>query len=340
MKRDDSDQKQNLAHTGVPGFDEIVRGGLPRDAIYLVQGDPGSGKTTFCLQFLIEGDQNGEKCLYLTLSETEKELRKVAESHGWSIGSIVIQEQLIGEELLGLEQDTTMFHPSEIELGKTMTALLDKVEQLQPSRVVIDSLSEIRLLSQSPQRYRKQILALKQFFATRSATVLMIDDKTALEKDVQLHSVPHGVVVLERQAPIYGAPRRRLEVVKLRGVSYRGGYHDFDIITGGVVALPRLIAAEHRHEFKVEHVSSGVKEIDELVGGGLQRGSSTVLIGPAGVGKSALATQYAVAAARRGEHASMFLFDESSKTLFARSNSVGLGLDQYVASGHVTVQQV
>ena len=338
MKRVDS--LGDLARTGVPGFDEIVRGGLPRECIYLIQGDPGSGKTTLSLQFLLEGARRGERCLYLTLAEGKRELEKVAESHGWNLDSIEIFEQLIGEEILGEEQDTTMFHPSEIELGKTIGTLLAEVERIKPSRVIIDSLSEIRLLSQSPLRYRKQILALKQFFTNRNITVYLIDDKTMGTNDIQLHSVPHGVIILERQAPLYGSARRRIEVVKLRGVPYVGGYHDFDIVKGGVVVFPRLIASEHRYDAAEGEVLSGVPAMDKLVGGGLHKGSSTVIMGPAGAGKSALSTLYAVAAARRGEKTAMFIFDESRKTLFMRSASIGLRLEEQVKNGMLSVQQV
>jgi circadian clock protein KaiC len=216
-----------LASTGVPGLDEILGGGFPKDHVFLIQGDPGAGKTTLSLQFLLAGAQNGEKGLYLTLSETVKELNSVARSHGWSLDAITIHEQLVGEEMLTEEDDLTLFHPSEIELGETVKTLLGIVEKERPKRVVLDSLSEIRLLSQSTLRYRRQILALKEFFANRSITAFFLDDRTAEVNDVQLHSVPHGVVVLERLAPLYGAPRRRLEVVKVRGLSYRGGFHDF-----------------------------------------------------------------------------------------------------------------
>ena len=251
---------ERLACTGVPGLDEVLRGGLPRDYIYLVQGDPGAGKTTLSLQFLREGAMKGERCLYLTLSETRKELERVAESHGWSLDGIEIFEHLVGEEILRREQDTTLFHPSEIELGKTVDALLKKVEELAPHRVVLDSLSEIRLLSQNALRYRKQVLALKQFFGNRNITTILIDDRTSDVNDVQLHSVPHGVIVLERAAPVYGAARRRLEVVKLRGRSYRGGYHDFDILRGGMVVYPRLVAADHDRKGGEGSILSGVKD--------------------------------------------------------------------------------
>ncbi len=329
-----------VASTGVPGLDEILGGGFPKDHVFLIQGDPGAGKTTLSLQFLLEGARNGEKGLYLTLSESVKELHTVARSHGWSLDSIVIHEQLVGEDMLSEEEDLTLFHPSEVELGETVKDLLEVVDREQPRRVVLDSLSEIRLLSQSTLRYRRQILALKEFFANRNITAFFLDDRTAEVNDLQLHSVPHGVVVLERLAPMYGAPRRRLEVVKVRGVKYQGGFHDFSIVTGGLVVFPRPRVTAHRRGLELDPISSGVGEIDALTGGGLSRGNSTLLMGPAGTGKSTLATQYAVAAAARGERAAMFVFDESLGTLFARSKGVAMPLEEAVRDGQVLVQQI
>jgi circadian clock protein KaiC len=329
-----------LASTGVPGLDEILGGGFPKDHVFLIQGDPGAGKTTLSLQFLLEGARNGEKGLYLTLSETVKELNSVARSHGWSLDAITIHEQLVGEEMLTEEDDLTLFHPSEIELGETVKTLLRIVEQERPKRVVLDSLSEIRLLSQSTLRYRRQILALKEFFANRNITAFFLDDRTAEFNDLQLHSVPHGVVVLERLAPLYGAPRRRLEVVKVRGLKYRGGFHDFSIVTGGIVVFPRPRFDAHRRDAASGHLVSGLPALDALTGGGLSRGTSTLLMGPAGAGKSTLATQYVVAAAARGERAAMFVFDESLSTLFARSLAMSMPLAKAVDDGHVRVQQV
>jgi len=328
------------AHSGVPGLDEIMRGGFPRNYVYLVQGDPGAGKTTLAMQFLIEGARNGEPGVFLTLSESAQELRTVAVSHGWSLEGITIYEQLVGDDLLRQERETTMFHPAEVELGKTVHALLDQVEKVKPKRVVLDSLSEIRLLSQSTLRYRKQILALKQYFASRNMTVLLLDDRTESAHDLQLHSVPHGVIMLERQAPIYGAARRRLEVVKLRGVGFRGGYHDFNILQGGLCVYPRLVAAEHKRKFPEGQCLSNVPGIDQLVGGGLDRGSSTVILGPAGVGKSTLSTQYAIAAASRGEKTAMFIFDESRRSLFSRSASLHIDIKSAVDNGFVNAQQI
>ena len=329
-----------VAATGIVGLDAILGGGFPKDHVYLIQGDPGAGKTTLSLQFRLEGAKAGEKSLYITLSETKKELQAVARSHGWTIDGIEIHEQLVREEALKEEQDTTMFHPSEIELGQTVARILEEVERVNPQRVVLDSLSEIRLLSQSNLRYRKQILALKEYFSNRGATVLFLDDRTSEGNDLQLHSVPHGVLVLERRAPLYGAPRRRLEIVKLRGVDFRGGYHDFNIRRGGIELYPRLVAARNRGDGESGVVASGIAEVDALLGGGLEAGSSTLIMGPAGVGKSTLATQYAVAAAKRGKQAAFFIFDESRRSLIKRSASISLDLDEHLESGRITVQQV
>ena len=333
-------QAPQIASTGVQGLDEILGGGFPKHHVFLIQGDPGAGKTTLSLQFLLEGAKQGEKGLYLTLSESVTELHTVAASHGWSLDEITIHEQLVGEEMLSEEEDLTLFHPSEIELWETVKNLLRVVEKEQPKRVVLDSLSEIRLLSQSTLRYRRQILALKEFFANRNITAFFLDDRTAEINDLQLHSVPHGVVVLERLAPMYGAPRRRLEIVKVRGVKYRGGFHDFSIVTGGLVVFPRPVFTAHRKDATSGQASSGIKGIDELTGGGLGRGNSTLIMGPAGTGKSTLAVQYVIAAAARGEKAAMFVFDESLGTLFARAEALSMPLTKAFDDGMVSVQQI
>jgi circadian clock protein KaiC len=329
-----------VAATGIVGLDAILGGGFPKDHVYLIQGDPGAGKTTLSLQFLLEGVKQGEKGLYITLSETKRELHAVARSHGWDLTGVEINEHLVSEETLSEEEDTTIFHPSEIELGQTVSRILEEVERVGPQRVVLDSLSEIRLLSQSNLRYRKQILALKQYFTNRGATVLFLDDKTAEGNDLQLHSVPHGVILLERRAPLYGAPRRRLEIIKLRGVDFRGGYHDFNIRRGGIELYPRLIAARDRGEGGDGHLASGIAEIDALLGGGLELGSSTLIMGPAGVGKSTLAAQYALAAANSGKRAALFIFDESRRSLLKRSAAVGMDMTTSLKDELITAQQV
>jgi circadian clock protein KaiC len=330
---------ENVAATGIDGLDHILLGGFPRNHVYLLQGDPGVGKTTLGLQFLLEGVKNGETSLYVTLSETKSELEAVADSHHWDISGVHIFEQLIGEESLE-EEETTVFYPAEVELGQTVKALLTEVERIKPNRVVLDSLSEIRLLAQSTLRYRKQILALKQFFASRKITVLLLDDRTAEHNDLQLQSVPHGVIELERYTPLYGAARRRLQLVKVRGLNFRDGYHDFSILTGGIVVYPRLVAAEHRRMVMNQQISSGVTKLDAMLGGGIDRGTSTLVMGPAGSGKSALASQYAVAAAQRGERVAMFLFEESLSSLYHRSEALGMPIEELAEQGTILIRQV
>jgi circadian clock protein KaiC len=331
--------KNGVAATGIEGLDHILLGGFPRNHVYLLQGDPGVGKTTLGLQFLLEGVRNGETALYITLSETKDELLAVGRSHHWDVSKVHVCEQLVGEGSLE-EDDTTVFYPSEIELGQTIKAMLEDVDRVKPQRVVLDSLSEIRLLAQSTLRYRKQILALKQFFAGRNITVLFLDDRTAEVNDLQLQSVPHGVVELERYTPLYGAARRRLQLVKVRGLNFRDGYHDFNIRTGGIVVYPRLVAAEHRRIVELERLPSGLKPLDQMLGGGVDRGTSTLIMGPAGSGKSALSTQYAISAAERGERAAIFMFEESLSSFFNRSVSLGMPLEKYVDQGSIIIKQV
>ena len=330
---------REVAATGIEGLDHILLGGFPRNHVYLLQGDPGVGKTTLGLQFLLEGARHGEGALYLTLSETRDELHAVARSHGWDMTGVDVFEQLIGEQSLE-EDETTVFYPSEIELGQTIKAMLTEVDRLKPKRVVLDSLSEIRLLAQSTLRYRKQILALKQFFSSRNITVLLLDDRTAEVNDLQLQSVPHGVVELERFTPMYGAARRRLQLIKVRALNFKDGYHDFAIRTGGIVVYPRLVAAEHRRYVEHEQLPSGVEALDKMLGGGIDRGTSTLIMGPAGSGKSALASQYVVGAASRGEKAAMFIFEESLSSLYNRATSLGMALRQHVESGSILVRQI
>jgi circadian clock protein KaiC len=328
-----------VAASGITGLDHILLGGFPRNRVYLVQGDPGVGKTTLGLQFLLEGQRQGEKGLYITLSESRDELQAVARSHKWSLEGVEIFEQMVREEALQ-EEESTVFYPSEIELGETVRAMLVEVDRIRPKRIVLDSLSEIRLLAQNGLRYRKQILALKQFFASRDVTVLCLDDRTSEFQDIQLQSVPHGVLELERYTPLYGSARRRLQLIKVRGLNFRDGYHDFNIITGGLVVYPRLVAAEHRSDESHEQFASGIAALDAMLGGGVDRGTSTVIMGPAGSGKSALSSQYAVAAAKRGEKAAMFIFEESRNSLFNRSASLGLPVADLVKEGSIKLYQV
>ncbi len=328
------------SQTGVPGLDDILNGGLIPNRLYLLEGSPGAGKTTLSLKYLQEGVRLGERCLYITLSESREELVAGAASHGWSLDGVEVFELISGEQEPGGEEEVTMYHPAEVELTETVRKMLAEVTRINPSRVVLDSLSELRLLAQGSLRYRRQILALKHFFIGRQTTVLLLDDLTAEHADLQLHSIAHGVILLEQLSPAYGAARRRVSVVKFRGTDYRGGYHDFAIEPGGVVIFPRLVAAEHSVPFPREPIHSGVAALDSLLGGGLDRGTSTLLMGPAGSGKSTVAVQYAVAAARRGDHAAIFAFDESAATLEARTAGLGIGLVQGTQSGQIRLQQI
>jgi circadian clock protein KaiC len=339
MKKDRK-VKTVRSKTGVPGLDDILNDGLIPNRLYLVDGDPGSGKTTLSLQFLLEGLKDGENCLYITLSETKEELTAGAEAHGWSLDRVEIVEFITEARELNGDTQVTMYHPSEVELSETTKRVLEAVERVNPSRIVFDSLSEMRLLAQNPLRYRRQILALKQFFIGRQCTVLLLDDRTSEGADFQLHSVAHGVISLEQLAPGYGAARRRLRVMKFRGTDFRGGYHDFCIKRGGLTVFPRLVASEYSEPFERGCVKSGVTALDALLGGGPERGTSTLLMGPAGSGKSTIAVQYAVAAAERGEHAAMFVFDESIATLEARTEVLGIKFKEASKLGQVKVQQV
>jgi circadian clock protein KaiC len=326
--------------TGSDGLDQVLNGGFPANRLYLIEGDPGTGKTTFALQFLREGARRGEPVLYVTLSETKEELIAVAGSHGWTLDGINIYELIPPEESLKTETQYTIFHPSEVELGDTTKAVLEEVGRIQPRRIVFDSLSEMRLLARDPLRYRRQILALKQFFTGRQCTVLLLDDRTSTSDDLQVQSIAHGVLMLEQLALDYGAERRRLRVVKLRGSRYRGGFHDFKILTGGIDVYPRLIAAEHRQPFVKESISSAVPELDELLGGGLDRGTSTLVMGPAGCGKSSLAAQFVACAAKRNELVAAFLFDEGINTYLARTAGLGTDMQADVEAGRIKVQQI
>ncbi len=336
-----SNTTKDLVATGVAGLDSILCGGLPRNRMYLVQGDPGVGKTTLALEFLIEGARRGERCLYVTLSETQEELQAVARAHGWSLESVAIYEMSAAETLaMRDEEENTLYVPGEVELGERMQLLLAEVDRVRPQRIVLDSCSELRLLSQSPLRFRRQLLALKSDLVRRHCTILLLENPTSVGGDPLLQSLVHGVIAMEQLSPLYGAERRRLRIVKLREVAFRGGYHDMTIRDQGVIVFPRLVAAEHHEPFKYELLSSGVPEFDTLLGGGLDRGTSALFMGPAGSGKSALATQYAVATAERGEQAVLYTFDEGLGTLFARSHALGLELEKYVQSGLIRVQQI
>lgn len=339
--------QKHLAHkpegrrvtTGIPGLDEILRGGLTPERLYLLEGTPGTGKTTLALQFLLHGAEQGEPGLYITLSETAAELEGVAETHGWSLGGLEIFEML-AEPGLSAEQEQTLLHPSEVELGETVRGIIERIEALQPKRVVVDSLSELRLLAQNALRYRRQILALKQFFASRDCTVLLLDDRSSEPGDLRLHSIVHGVISLDQTATGFGAERRQLRVVKMRGIKYSGGYHDMAILTGGVCVYPRLIAAEHPPGGFADLVSTGIEGLDSLLGGGIVPGTTTLLSGPAGVGKTTAAVKCMVAELKRGGRAAFFLFDERLPTLLHRSAALGMDLQPFIESGQLKIRQV
>ena len=326
--------------TGNTGLDDILGGGLDPDRVYLYEGRPGTGKTTLAMQFLMQGARQGERSLYITLSESRRELELVARRHGWDLEGIDILELVSPETALDPSRELTVLHPAEMELNETSQLIFDHVRATNPARVVFDSLSEMRLLAQSPLRYRRQILAVKHFFAGRSCTVVLLDDLSSAQTDLQLHSISHGVVLLEQLAIEYGAERRRLRVVKMRGMQFRGGFHDFTIEPGGLAIYPRLIAAEHHKPFTGGFTPSGNPALDRMLGGGLERGTNALLIGGAGVGKSSLALTYALAAAARGEHAVIFAFDEGLSTIRARAQAIGLPLEDALESGHIRVQQI
>src|SRR5438094_4336851 len=328
--------------SGVEGLDDILAGGLPRNCFYLVQGDPGSGKTTLALQFLLEGVRRGEKVFYITLSETREELLHVARSHGWSIDKIPLLDLSVVENLLRPEAQTTVFHPSEVELTKVSQLLLNEVRKVRPNRVAFDSLSEFRLTTATHLRYRRQRLMLKQQFAQMKSTVLLLDDRMGKQAVIDPHvlSLTHGVLEMEQLSPDYGTSRRRLRISKLRAVKFREGYHDYIIATGGLRVFPRMIAAEHHSKFRHEPVSSGIKQLDRLCGGGLDRGTTTLILGPAGTGKSMLVLQYAVQMAKKGERSMIFMFDETRSVMLSRAKALGFNLEKAIERGAITVQQV
>jgi circadian clock protein KaiC len=328
------------ASMGIATLDEVLAGGLARDRVFLLEGSPGTGKTTLALSFLMAGAAAGERVLYVTLSETEEELREGAASHGWDLAGIDLFELAPPEDLLDDNQQQSLLYSSDLELGETTKSILGAVQRTQPQRVVIDSLSEIRLLAQGSLRYRRQILALKHYFSNFGATVLLLDDLTSEVSDKTVHSVAHGVIRLEEMTPEYGAERRRLRILKYRGRKFRGGYHDFTIVRGGLHVFPRLISAEHKTDFERTPQSTGIAELDALLGGGVERGSSCLVLGPAGAGKSLITVFVVMAAIQRGEKAAMFIFDEERGLLLDRLRLLGVDLAPIIESGRLVLEQV
>ncbi|WP_345815381.1 ATPase domain-containing protein [Paraburkholderia sp. PREW-6R] len=331
--------KQGRLSSGIDGIDDILGGGLTPHRMYLVEGAPGTGKTTLALQFLLKGVTDGQPGLYITLSETRAELISVAESHGWDLSSFEILE-LLSDEGLDPQYEQTVLHPAEVELGETVGNVIKQVDELKPARIVLDSLSELRLLSQNPLRYRRQILALKRYFATRECTVLLLDDNTSEPGDVQLHSIAHGVISLDNVVHDYGGNRRRVRISKMRGIKFREGYHDFSLDTGGIEVYPRLVAAEHHADFPTAMMSTGTSGLDALLGGGLIPGTNALIIGPSGVGKTTTVVSCLIAALERGERCVYYVFDETLSTLMIRCNALGMFLAPHVESGLLTLRQI
>lgn len=340
MLQPQNNQTEAFISTGITGLDSILGGGLTKDRLYLLEGDPGAGKTTMALQFLVEGARRGEPVLYITLAENEVELRAVARSHGFTMDGISVHEIIASESVLDPEEQYTVFHPSEVELGETNRRILSHIDTLNPTRVVLDSLSELQLLAGGALRYRRHVLALKQYFAKRACTALFLDDKTAVGGDQQVRSIAHGVISLQQAESAYGAERRILRVLKYRGIDYRRGPHDYMIARGGVVAYPRIVPSESRQSVPQQQVSSGRAELDTLLGGGIEMGSSTLISGPPGTGKSSLAAQFVSAATAQGQKAAMFVFEEALNTLLNRADGIGMDLRTPIAQGLLNVHQI
>ena len=332
-----ADVRETPLSTGIPGLDELLIGGLTPNRMYLVEGNPGTGKTTFALQFLLNGRDAGEKTVYVTLSETVTELTAIARSHGWSLEGVELF-QLSPAEGLKPEDQYTLYHPAEVELGETIKSVLEIIDRVQPTRVVFDSLSELKLLARDPLRYRRQILALKEYFSGRDCTILMLDDLSTGGPDLQLESLSHGVILLDTLPFEYGRARRRLRIVKFRGVAAVEGFHDFVIRRGGLEVFPRLAAAPESAS-RAGQVQSGLAELDQLLGGGLTWGTTTLLIGPAGSGKSTIAAQYA-ATGVTGTNGAIFLFDERASTFIGRTDALGMRVSERLNSGQVRLKQI
>jgi circadian clock protein KaiC len=328
------------SRTGIVGLDEVLGGGLPKNNLFLIQGKPGTGKTTLSIQFLLEGVREGEKCLYVTFSETKKEIESVARSHDWDISKIDILELSAISEGVGKASYTTLFHPSEIELSKTINIVLDQIKKTKPQRIVFDSVSELRLLAETSLRYRRQMLAFKEFFINQGATVLFLDDLTTEAGDLHVQSIVHGVLLLEKFRAGYGVERRQFHIVKLRGVEFRGGTHDYAILKGGIRIFPRLVSSDHKNTFAHERISTGLKALDDLLGGGLDRGTSNLILGPAGTGKSTISLQCAIAAANQGKKVAIYSFEESPTNLIFRAKTLEMGLQKHLDSGQIILRKI
>ena len=331
---------QTRTTTGVQGLDDILHGGFPSGQMYLIEGEPGTGKTTIALQFILEGARLGERTLYVTLSESRMELAAAAQSHGWTLDAVEIVEFVPEEAALSAEDSYTVFHPNEVELASTIKKLIEEIERVRAQRVVLDSLSELRLLAVEPVKYRRQLLALKRYFAGRGMTSLLLDDRSGEGMDVQLQSIAHGVVRLQKNARSYGITRRQIEILKVRGSAFREGLHDYSIGVSGLEVYPRLVAAEHPSEFAEDQISGGLQPLDAMFGGGVDRGSSTLIIGPTGVGKSSIVMQYSIAAALRGERVMLYTFDESTRTASSRAQSLSMPIQEQIRAGKLVIQQV
>ncbi|MBN1237782.1 MAG: AAA family ATPase, partial [Gammaproteobacteria bacterium] len=344
---DDSPDGQNATpspqriSTGIPGLDQVLDGGLPEGHLYLIEGESGAGKSTVGMQFLLEGRRRGEQCLWITMSETDRELQQAAASHGWSLEGIEVLNLVVSQEVLSSQENYSFFSPADVELNETTRAILAAVERLRPARIVFDPFSDIKHLARDTLRYRRQILALRDFFTEHGCTVLLMQEMTRdTPGDIQAEALTHGYLTLHQESPDYGGQRRRLRVHKMRGIAFRGGYHDLSIRTGGVAVYPRLVAAEHFEEFPEETVSSGIRELDQLLGGGPELGSSMLIMGATGVGKSTLASQYALHAAGRNEKVLFFLFDETVRTFMSRTEKLSLPISPHVDSGTIRLKQV
>jgi circadian clock protein KaiC len=329
-----------LCTTGIEGFDEILKGGFPANCLYVIQGEPGSGKTTLALQFLLEGRKQKENCLYITFSETKRELETVASSHGWTLDGIDVIDLSMLEAQLSPDAHTTMFHSSEVELNQITELVLKRIEELQPSRVVFDSISEMRLLAETPLRYRRQVLALKQVLAKRDCTVLFLDDLTASSKDLHVQSIAHGVIGLSRLHHDFGGERRRVRILKLRGVNFVGGHHDYDIERGGLIVYPRLVSAQFNEGSSEGKLTSGIKALDSLLGGGLDYGTGNLIIGPAGSGKSTIGMKYVLSATQQNQKVAYFTFDETTSNFYKRSESIGISFKDAEKKGLFRIQKV